>query len=137
MINLQNYKVTVGTANNQIIEDVVKGSNGTAVATKFNALIDQLETVLNSTLSYQVVYQHISTTNTTISNTASLIGVDSNQSIIQINLPTAVRGRIFTVKDEGGRAATNNIRIGPLPFLIAVNGGSIRLYYDGSTWRQI
>lgn len=45
-VSLQPYKIVVGSSNTYIYEDPVAGSNGTAVATKINGLIDAIESGL-------------------------------------------------------------------------------------------
>jgi hypothetical protein len=50
MFNLQVNKAVVGSANTQIYEDPVVGSNGTAVLMRYNHLIDDLEQALQSVI---------------------------------------------------------------------------------------
>lgn len=49
MADFQSYLIVKGSDNTYIYEDPVKGSNGTAVVTKINAFINEVENSLNST----------------------------------------------------------------------------------------
>jgi len=74
------------------------------------------------------------------------IGVDTTSGAVTITLPAVAavsEGKIYIIKDEGGRAATNNIVINTagsakIDSLAAVslvsNYGAINIYCNGSHW---
>lgn len=76
MVDLQQFKLVVGTANNFIYEDPVLGANGTAVTTKINALIDALQTT-QGTLPDLTVKGSLITANTALETIEFPPGSDS------------------------------------------------------------
>lgn len=56
MTNLQQYKIIVGSDNDVIYEDPILGSNGTAVVTKINNLIDAIDLANTGTLPLDTGY---------------------------------------------------------------------------------
>ena len=73
-----------------------------------------------------------------------VIGVN-RAGVVTVTLPTAEvrQGRIYTVKDESGAAATNNITLategsetidGAGTYTLSANYQAISLYSDGSNW---
>ena len=75
----------------------------------------------------------------------TIVGVDSSGGAVTVRLSSsdAQAGRVVIVKDEGGKAGTNNITItteggetidGGASVTISSNYGVVRLYSDGSNW---
>jgi hypothetical protein len=83
-------------------------------------------------------------TSTTLTATSSIVGITSTSTVDTITLPSATviaTGMILTIKDEGGNAGTNNIKVvtqssqkidGATSTVIASNYGSISLYSNGT-----
>ena len=94
--------------------------------------------------SVREAYANIATATYTAKAGDRLIGVD-RAGAVTITLPTAEvrKGRVYTVKDESGAAATNNITVategaetidGSATDVINVNYESKSYYSDGSNW---
>lgn len=66
-MSLLQHKIVIGTNNTHLFEDPVLGSNGTAICTRINALIEELQTQLQ---------------NIEVSSYKSLIGDGLNSSYI-------------------------------------------------------
>lgn len=79
-----------------------------------------------------------------IQNTDDIIGVTSTAAPRTMTLPNSglVTGKSWTIKDESGGAATNNITIsgnganidGSPTFAINTNYGAVTIYYNGSNF---
>lgn len=77
-------------------------------------------------------------------NTDEVVEVDSSTGVITINLSlgaTYTTGQLFTVKDSGNNALTNNITIntsggqtldGATSYIININSGVVSFYWNGS-----
>lgn len=74
-----------------------------------------------------------------------IIGVTSTAAARTISTTAAdqIKGRVLIVKDESDAAGTNNITFDPAGAVtvdgaatkaISANGGSLRLYCDGTNW---
>jgi hypothetical protein len=88
------------------------------------------------------VYRHV--TASTSSNGERIIGVTTD-SAVTLTLATndMFVGRVLTIKDETGNAATNNITVdtegaetidGAASKTVSTNYGYISVYSDGSNW---
>lgn len=91
-----------------------------------------IEQYVATPISYQVL------------NTDAIIGVTSTAAARTITMPASslVTGQRWTVKDESGGAATNNITVngngknidGAATYVINTNFGSVDIYYNGSNF---
>lgn len=73
--------------------------------------------------SNALAYTAVSTSPYVVLTTDDYLGVDSSGGIRQINLPNAPSvGRIYTIKDKTGSAATNNITVTTVGGAVTIDG---------------
>jgi len=72
-----------------------------------------------------LTYTNVNTTPYVVLTTDEYLGVDSSGGPIQINLPNApATGRVFTIKDRTGSAATNNITVTTVGGVVTIDGAT-------------
>lgn len=131
-----------GEVNLRWLDDVDRSTIVDGRWLKYNAATKKF--VFDDINPYQVVYNttHVTTSTYTVQDEDFYIGVDY-AGPCTITLPsTANSGRLITIKDEDGDAATNPITvIGTVDndaggFIIQINNGAIQMIYRNG-WRII
>jgi len=81
-----------------------------------------------------------------IVTTGTSYAIPANQAVTEINrahaftvtLPSnPLNFMLYTIADGSGAAATYNITIAPVGYVIGSNYGAWTGYYNGTTWRQV
>lgn len=99
-----------------------------------------------TTTTLTLTYISTSASTYVVLTTDALIGVDSSGGARQVNLPNApATGRIFTIKDSTGSAATNNITVTTVGGTVTLDGAttyvmntayqSIDVFFDGANYQ--
>ena len=110
------------------------GTSSNVTATTTNGIIQQVGAP---------AYHYVATAvNYLIKPTDGIIGANSSSSMITITMPAsgATPGQRWTIKDEGGDAAVNNITVsgngfnidGVVTFVMNTNFESIDIYWTGT-----
>lgn len=155
-----------GSGNGQLTTTFISGIDGVdnAVATVVTESSDKLGTAtitagVSTTVSVgtnSIVidtngitiwnYHSVTTTPYVVSSTDNFIGVATNLNAKTIELPNAPQtGRIFTIKDRLGQAATHNITVTTVGGSVTIDGAtsvtlntnfqSIQVLFDGSNYQ--
>jgi len=84
------------------------------------------------------------TSNYSIGTDDHFVGVDTTSGTVSLTLPAgASEGKIYTIKDEGGQAATNNITVqasdgalidGESTVTLESSYSSISIYWNATSW---
>jgi hypothetical protein len=146
MADFQDNKLVQGSANIQLIEDPVEGSNGTAVVFRINQFISAVEDELNQVSGGIVSYANYNQTPITLSASDYIIGIGQRTTAITLNLPNVTLvspGKVYIIRDESNQGDTYPISLDPFGSN-QIEGTStyvvntkVHIYSNGTAWFTI
>jgi len=140
-VNVGSVATVVTEASNQLGTAVLTAGTGITITPTANTITIAASGTTN--ITYTAVTHAASPY--TVLTTDDFLGCQTSGGVITVKLPNApATGKVYTIKDSNGAAATSNISVttvggtvtidGQTTYTIATNYGSINVLFDGSNY---